>query len=784
MAASNIHHGSGTQNNNFSAMGQNIIYSGNQINVGHDLVQRINAISTKPGHLLEAAVAGIGASHTAEQQCTRGTCLRGTRERALEMINEWMARKEKDCPACWLTGAAGVGKTAIAMTVAKSCEKDRLVTSFFFFRSDPKRNNSSGLIPTIAHGLVSTTPFMRSPIHQRISANPRIFEATLEAQFRELIIAPVLKRRWRRRIWSLLSELSITRKVSDVVIIDGLDECSDEGTQTRILSAIRSAFQESPRLPLRFLICSRPEPWIREAFAAEPLCQLSKVINLDVSFSPDIDIRRYYLHHFQEIVKSHRYEQVRFPEFWPSEEDLEALVRRSGGQFAYAVTVVKFVKAAFAHPIEQLHVILDNTPKHHPNASLYPELDALYHVILDANPDRKRVVLILATIFILPPHLDPSPACIELLFGLSSGEVALTLRAMHSVLDIRGRGEKISIYHTSFRDFLTDRDRSRDFHVDVVTQRYEIARQWLQNLSTSKMRTYSFNQLYAVETNLFFLQWIQFCVSIPIPTRELLDNLRNVDLASAFWCRHVRPNPSLGDLAGMSHFVTGVTRRVWPRMFANLCLWMEKYRGQDKVDFEDLMGRFMEHPKCFHLERPESNVSLQDPSVYWAVLFATGCSSPTGLIWRAAKSRQCQVPLLLADCRCDPSRRKQTSDSKHLDYQEACFQLVKALISDSQDAAKISPFSSELYNISENLVDSSLLQHCRVESRLISLCRTYFETAGDHIFEPEDWTKKRRTKLLEWIGTFPPNFAVEAQALKAQVTSLFSAEKEYYRRIS
>ncbi|KAL0070381.1 hypothetical protein AAF712_002212 [Marasmius tenuissimus] len=422
MAAQNIHNGPGTQNNH-NATDQNINY-GDQINVGRDFVQNFTVRSSKHQSAasslglslisvvayksLWGAVSGMGASHTAEQQFARGDCLKGTREGALEMIYEWATAKGKDHPICWLSGAAGVDKSAIAMTVAKSCEDDlRLVSSFFFFRSDPKRNNPSGLIPTIAHGLVSTTSFMRSPIQQRISEDPRILEAKLEDQFRDLTITPTLKRRKRRRVWSLFSELSITRKASNIVVIDGLDECSGEDTQLRILSAIQSAFQESPRFPLRFLISSRPESWIREAFAAEPLRQLSQFISLDEAFAPDRDIMQYYRHHFREIAKSSKYRDVHFPESWPSEEELETLVRRSCGQFVYAAIVIKFVTLAFTHPISQLRIILDNTSDHRAGTSPYHELDALYHVILDANPDRQSVVLILAAIFILPPHLDP-----------------------------------------------------------------------------------------------------------------------------------------------------------------------------------------------------------------------------------------------------------------------------------------------------------------------------------------------------------------------------------------
>ncbi|KAK1233990.1 hypothetical protein PQX77_002819 [Marasmius sp. AFHP31] len=771
MAAQNIQNGPGIQNNH-NAMDQNINY-GDQTNVGRDFVRNYTVTSTKPHRNLWDAVSGVGASHTAEQQFARGSCLKGTRETALEMIHVWTAAKGN--PICWLTGAAGVGKSAIAMTVAKSCEKDSLVSSFFFFRSDPKRNNPSGLILTIAHGLVSTSPFMRILIEQRISDDPKILEAQLEDQFRELIITPTTSKRscWRRRVQSLFAKLSISRKVSNnvpnIVIIDGLDECSDEETQLRILSIIQSAFRDSPHFPLRFLICSRPESWIQEAFVAKPLYQLSQVIRLDDSLMPNRGIMQYYRHHFQEIVKSSKYEHVRFPEIWPSEEDLEILVRRSCGQFVYAATVIKFVKLAFSHPVLQLRIILDNTPSRRTGTSPYHELDALYHVILNANPDHKSVLLILAAIFILPSYMDPSPACIELLLGLPSGGVALTLRAMYSVLNIRGWGDKIGIYHTSFREFLTEQYRSRDFYIDIASKKHDIAGQWLRNLSVSKMATYSFDQFYAFETKRFFTQWIKFCISIPAPTRELLDDLRNVDLASVFSCQQPLANTGWQALRDERSCLFESDAWGWPDMFAELYSWVEKYVSghadcNDKIDLkEEFRHRFLEYPKYFHLARPP-DVSLQDRSVYRAIILATECIWPPHL---APLSRQ--APLHLAECTCDHSGKKESDDPKHLDFQEACFQLVKTFVF---EATK----SPGLYIIFANLVDSSLLRHCRIESRLISLCRTYFELAGNQMRIPEKRTKKRRTTLLEWIGTFPPKFAAEAEALKSQVTDLFPAE--------
>ena len=130
-------------------------------------------------------------------------------------------------PSYRLSGTAGTGKSAIAITVATSCEDDVLVASFFFFRSDSKLNNPSALILTIAHGLVVNVSFVKGSINRRISSDPTILEVKLEEQFQELVLKPLAKRTWWRRVFDTISH---QKKGPILVIIDGLDECNDEET--------------------------------------------------------------------------------------------------------------------------------------------------------------------------------------------------------------------------------------------------------------------------------------------------------------------------------------------------------------------------------------------------------------------------------------------------------------------------------------------------------------------------------------------------------------------------
>ncbi|KAK1225239.1 hypothetical protein PQX77_011840 [Marasmius sp. AFHP31] len=557
----NTQSGSGVQNNHYAQnqyinYGKNQNVGGNQndgrevVDPGREFVRSFTMAASNPHKHLWEAISEVGASHTDTQQIQRGSCLLGTREKHLDEIRTWAAAAEQDRPIYWLSGPAGVGKSAIAMTIAKWCaEQERLVSSFFFFRSDQKRNNPAALIPTIARGLVSTIPSTRSLIEQKISKDPKILKAEIEEQFSELVLEPARRWSWQRWLWAFFAVSSLVvqpeatpippPKVPNIVIIDGLDEAGDEETQLRIIYTILSAFQDT-NFPLRFLICSRPEAWLQDAFDDGLLRQCAKRVVVDESGR---DIRLFFVDEFAKISSHPKYKgHVQFPDPWPSKKDLNTLVVRSSHQFIYAKTTVQYIKTPDTHPATQLRSILEIAPKHQTGDSPYRNLDELYDFIVRANKHRDTVLLILAALLILPPHLPTSPACIDLVLGLEPGTAAISLRPMYSVLDVRGPNDVIRIYHTSFSDYLLDHNRSGDFYIDEPAQKLAIAKRWLHNLSTSKVGTYSFDQLCDIQTRHFFTQWIPLCSSVPKPTRDLLEDLRNVDLAYVFFCKHATPS--------------------------------------------------------------------------------------------------------------------------------------------------------------------------------------------------------------------------------------------------
>ncbi|KAK1215313.1 hypothetical protein PQX77_022082 [Marasmius sp. AFHP31] len=805
-------------------------------NAGRDVVNHYQTTIHNPPGNIWGMLSGIGASHKDEHQFGRGNCLPGTRTKALDKIHDWWSARQQDHPICWLSGAAGVGKSAIAMTVAQACEaEESLVSSFFFFRSDPNRNNPSALWLSVAHGLTLAMPALRNIIEEQILNDPTVLDASLERQFRDLILNPAPD-------WSWPRDLAGVPPAPTIIVIDGLDECGDEETQLRILSTIQSAYQQVPHFPLRFLICSRPELWIQEAFADEPLSHLSKRIVLDNSFDDlqqsEEDIRRYYHHHFHKITTSRKYKHVRFPSPWPSERDLDILVVRTCAQFVYAATVIKFIMLAYNHPIAQLDIILNSSADNTPANSPYHVLDCLYNVILKSNPDHTQLLLILAVIIILPDcRIDPTPILIEHILGLHSGQVGLTLRGMHSVLEIHDQDKEINLYHTSFRDYLVDQTRSGHFYINIPAQKHIIARHWLQNLTTNKVQTYGYevihillslinteslvtcvhrsDQLYSRKTIQFFWWWEVFCTSFSEPTHELLDDLQNVDLASMYLVH--------------CHFRQELNS--WEGVFKDLAKWVKQYRDsgnhktKDKQEAGDhakasenmhpkhsghlpyensqhgvnahscepdkerdgsglveaLVHKLENLPRYFHLEFPPG-VFPQEDALHWLVCMFTQC--PYTLdgfeIWdfRGPSFKLPDDIICLTDCHCDPLRGDTLCDPGHVAFHNACLQVLKLHISRFEEFAQKSTKDKDTLNglecILENIVCSLLLESCYLDAELLLLCHMFFGLAKgctEIWFNPEDG-KKGRENMLEWIKTFPDCFAEEGEALRVQILAL------------
>jgi hypothetical protein len=291
----------------------------------------------------------------------------------------------------------------------------------------------------------------------------------------------------RSLIINSFRKLSESIEHTPTVIVDGLDECDGHETQQLILEIIYEAVAIH-KLPLRFLIASRPEAHIREAFNQPTLRSITKRVVLDESFDPNQDIEKYLRDGFEGIYKRNLTLLGQVDQPWPGTGIIDLLVQKASGQFIYASTVLKFVGAEFYNPISQLNIVLEPFPS---NGMPFADLDHLYSQILSTYPVPETLVRVLGIVLAL--HCPQPPEVIEDLLGMKVGEVGLVLRGLHSLIRFphipdenfqktmdNGENNGIRLLHASFQDYLVDKNRSAHFFIDTNIFRAQITKSGFQ----------------------------------------------------------------------------------------------------------------------------------------------------------------------------------------------------------------------------------------------------------------------------------------------------------------
>ena len=325
-------------------------------------------------------------------------------------------------------------------------------------------------------------PYLRSHIDSAMQADPSLYTKSMIVQMHSLIIDSF------RKLCSSIEH-------SPTVIVDGLDECDGHETQKLILEIIYEAVAIH-KLPLRFLIASRPEAHIREAFDRPTLRSITKRVVLDESFGPNQDIEKYLRDGFKSIYEQNSTLMGQVEQPWPGTGILDLLVQKASGQFIYASTVLKFVGTEFYNPLSQLDIVLEPFPS---KGTPFSDLDHLYSQILSTYPIPERLICVLGTVLAL--HCPQPPGVVEDLLAMKVGEVGLVLRGLHSLIKFShypdenfkrstdvGEDNGIRLLHASFEDYLVDQNRSGQFFIDrnifrtrIVKAGFQLMTKWISH---------------------------------------------------------------------------------------------------------------------------------------------------------------------------------------------------------------------------------------------------------------------------------------------------------------
>jgi hypothetical protein len=332
--------------------------------------------------------------------------------------------------------------------------KTDLGAAFFFSRDSVDRRRTSNILPTIVYQLAYSRPALRRPICDAIEQDPDVASRTVQAQFQKLIS-------------EALTNVQEANLAPFLIVIDALDECDKEGgREGGLFIPLLASHLRSLPFRVKILMTSRPEASIRKMLQIpSSLARLYMLHDIDATIV-QADIGRYLQNEFIRIADEHDVEPP-----WPTLQQLQDLITRAGCLFIYASTAVKFVSES-NYPKKYLATFL--SADSHRSRSAHATLDSVYMQILQSITRDKTGTTstlfrdIVGAIVILQYPL--SKHVLGRLLEVDTEMINGTLRSLYSLLDIPASANRpIRIFHPSFADFLTSRERCTDnsLYVDV-----------------------------------------------------------------------------------------------------------------------------------------------------------------------------------------------------------------------------------------------------------------------------------------------------------------------------
>jgi predicted kinase len=395
---------------------------------------------------------------------TQKLCLEGTRGKILDEITDWINNVDDNAPwLFYLHGTAGSGKSAIAHTIAHRFQTLGRLGSFFCFdrnRATDRRHEK--IFATIAQDLADCHPQFRkalaAAVHHKMSLRST---ADVLRQWQELIVQPA-----KAMLDAMAGPI--------VIVIDALDESGDTDSRRHILQIlagrhVKAAEGSITNLPphFRILLTSRPLPDVIDAF--------KKVIHVRQKSMESIpsseDVQRYVTHQLSEV------------ELGPALST--SLAHESGGLFEWARLACAYVKGengagAGLNAQGRFTIIMARSKD-------VPLLDGMYKFTLETmfpkeECERRRCIdrfkSVMAQIL---GTLEPLPlASLETMRRHFVVDSNIDLRSIVTPMGalLGGTADSsipIRALHASFPDFLTDRDRSGEYFIDVLPVQENLA---------------------------------------------------------------------------------------------------------------------------------------------------------------------------------------------------------------------------------------------------------------------------------------------------------------------
>jgi len=339
----------------------------------------------------------------------------------------------------WIAGMAGTGKTSVALTLCRALAQDPTIIlggTFFCSRSAGavERTEVQHILPTFAVVLARKVTAYAEALAKELKEDPDLAHKSIHLQVKRLLINPL------ERLRSLDHQI--------VLVIDALDECSDERKLVELINALASFTSPAP---VKFLFTSRPEMHIRETLISDT--SLSSIIHLhNINLAHvTADIRLYVQKTFEKATSSSA---------WYMEGDVNELAALSGGLFIFASTAVAYIlrRKTVSSRSERLNTVKMQTSNSLSTASL----DKMYSLIItqasnpealeltELNETRRIVAVILST------RVPLTLKCLAKLLGLTPEHLRGALDGLHAVIHVPEEDDEGEprMLHASFGDFI------------------------------------------------------------------------------------------------------------------------------------------------------------------------------------------------------------------------------------------------------------------------------------------------------------------------------------------
>ncbi|CAE6493637.1 unnamed protein product [Rhizoctonia solani] len=379
----------------------------------------------------------------------RGPCTASTRIELLAQLHGWINNPSLGS-VYWMSGMAGTGKTTIAYSLCEELDfVSRLGASFFCSRTLPACRDVNLIIPTIAYQLARSSYPFRCALSDVLEKSPDAHTRLLCLQFDALIGQPLL-------------QVADALPQNLVVIIDALDECENKKSTGQILDVLLT---RALGLPVKFIVSSRPEPEIREEMTKHSEKTKSRVVLHELDRDGvQADIERYL--------------RAALARVQPNEDEIAALVQRTGVLFIYAATVVRYIGH---NNFRNYRARLDNVLKSS-GEKQNEEIDKLYSAILEAaledphleSTEINDIRMVLYTVICAQEPLTID-SILQFLRMDDAARVRTALEPLSSVLHVSGPSELVTTLHASFPDYMLDSSRSRQYNCNPLVHNQTLA---------------------------------------------------------------------------------------------------------------------------------------------------------------------------------------------------------------------------------------------------------------------------------------------------------------------